>query len=250
MSLLLAVLLAPAVAGPPPVTVERGALVVTTDKGPLRIVPAYHATTRVELGGQVVWLDPWSKAKLDGAPKADVVLITDTHFDHLDRAALAKVTQTSTVIVAPPAVAAEAKDLVVQHVVRNGGSVVLGDLTVRAVPMYNLERGPEPGRRFHDPGRGNGYVLTYGGVSVYFAGDTECVPEVKALRGIDVAFLPMNLPYTMPVDEAAACVAAFRPAVVVPYHYAGSDLAAFRAAAAPSGVRVETLEFYPGGLPW
>lgn len=250
MLLLLAALWSAHAAPAPTVSVVDGVLVVDTKKGSIRVTPGYHATTRIDVAGQVFWLDPWSKAPLDGAPKADVVLITDVHFDHLDRDALAKVTLPTTTIVAPQAVADEAKDLTIAHVLANGQSVKLGDVTVRAVPMYNLERGPEPGKKFHEAGRGNGYVLSFGGADVYFAGDTECVPEIRALTGIDVAFLPMNLPYTMPVDEAAACVSAFRPGVVVPYHYAGSDLAAFRVAVAPSGVRVEQLEFYPGGLPW
>ncbi|MBW2258774.1 MAG: MBL fold metallo-hydrolase [Deltaproteobacteria bacterium] len=104
---------------------------------------------------------------------------------------------------------------------------------------------------YHEKGRGNGYLLTMGGKRVYFAGDTECTEEMKAMEGVDLAFVPMNLPYTMPPSEAAECVKAFRPAVVVPYHYAGSDLAEFSAALeGVEGVTVRIVEFYEGGLPF
>lgn len=232
------------------VTLDGGALVLGTANGPLKVFPVYHSTTRIEAGGKVIWLDPWAKAALDGVPKADLVLITDTHFDHLDKDAIAKVVKDGTVFVAPAAVKDGLPEYTVNHVLANGEQVVIGDLTIRAVPMYNLVRGPTEGGVFHDKGRGNGYVLTFGGKSVYFAGDTECTDDVKAMAGMDLAFLPMNLPYTMTPEEAAACVNVFKPGVVVPYHYAGSDLAAFKAGVTAPGVRVETVEYYPGGQPW
>ena len=98
--------------------------------------------------------------------------------------------------------------------------------------MYNLVRGPEAGKLFHDKGRGNGYVVTFGDKRVYLSGDTECTPEMKALTEIDVAFVCMNLPYTMTPEEAAGCVAAFDPKVVYPYHYGESDLTKFSSALA------------------
>jgi L-ascorbate metabolism protein UlaG (beta-lactamase superfamily) len=244
---------APAPVPPPPpkrAELVDGAVVLETEKGPLVVTPVYHGTARVSVGGKTVWIDPWSKAALDGAPKADVVLLTDTHFDHLDRDALAKVVQEGTVFVAPQAAVEPLAPIAVQHVLANGASAELGDLRVEAVPMYNLVRGPEEGGVFHDKGRGNGYVLHFGGKRVYFAGDTECTEEMKALQGIDLAFLPMNLPYTMTPEEAAACADAFAPAVVVPYHYAGSELAAFQAGVKSPAVKVLVAEFYPGGLPW
>src|SRR5439155_17729204 len=96
--------------------------------------------------------------------------------------------------------------------------------------MYNLKRGPSEGKLYHDKGRGNGYVVTYGGKRFYISGDTEGVPEMKALKNIDVAFVCMNLPYTMPPEEAAEAVRAFKPKVVYPYHYRGSDVKAFESA--------------------
>ncbi len=110
--------------------------------------------------------------------------------------------------------------------------------------MYNLKRGPEPGKLYHDKGRGNGSVLTYGGKRFYIAGDTEAIPEMRALKNIDVAFVPMNLPYTMTPEEAADAVKAFRPKIVIPYHYRGSDLSIFEKRLEGTGVEVRLLEWY------
>jgi L-ascorbate metabolism protein UlaG (beta-lactamase superfamily) len=108
-----------------------------------------------------------------------------------------------------------------------------------------LTRGPSAGKFFHDKGRGNGYVLAYGGKRFYFSGDTEGIPEVLALKNIDVAFVCMNLPYTMTPEEAAAAVKSFHPAIVYPYHYRGSDLNAFSAGLAGTGIEVRLREWYP-----
>jgi len=245
---------APEVAEPTPAaepaTGQGEDIVLSTDAGDIVVTPVYHATAIVSFGGKVIWLDPWSKGDLQGRPPADIVLITDNHPDHLDAGALAAVSKDGTQIVAPEVVA-EGLDRKVDHVLANGDRVVLGDVTVQALPMYNLVRGPEGGGVFHEKGRGNGYLLTMGGKHVYFAGDTECTEEMKALKGVDLAFLPMNLPYTMPPSEAAECVEAFRPAIVVPYHYAGSDLAEFgKALEGVEGVTVRVVDFYPGGPPF
>ena len=117
--------------------------------------------------------------------------------------------------------------------------------TIEAIPAYNLKRGPAPGKLFHDKGRGNGYVLTYRGKRFYFSGDTEGVPEMRALKNIDVAFVCMNLPYTMPPEEAADAVQAFHPKIVIPYHYRGSDLAVFQKGLEGTGIEVRLLEWYP-----
>jgi L-ascorbate metabolism protein UlaG (beta-lactamase superfamily) len=106
-------------------------------------------------------------------------------------------------------------------------------------------RGPTPGKLYHDKGRGNGYVLTYGGKRFYFSGDTEGVPEMRALKNIDVAFVCMNLPYTMPPEEAAEAVTAFHPKIVIPYHYRGSDLSVFKKALEGTGIEVRLLDWYP-----
>jgi len=111
--------------------------------------------------------------------------------------------------------------------------------------MYNLVRGPSPGKLFHDKGRGNGYVLTLGGRHLYLSGDTECIPEMKALKNIDIAFVCMNLPYTMPPEEAGQCVKAFMPKIVYPYHYRDSDLSVFtNALKSEKGVEVRLRKWY------
>lgn len=208
------------------------------------MTPIYHASTLLEIGGKAIHVDPFSKGDYAGLPKATFVLITDIHGDHLDPKALDAVVQPSTKIVAPPAVAEQLKGRPNVIVMKNGDKQDLGLFTVEAVPMYNLERGPEKGKLFHDKGRGNGYVLGFGDKRVYFSGDTECTPEMKALAAIDVAFVCMNLPYTMPPKEAAGCVNAFKPKVLFPYHYAvpggaSSNLDELKAALEPAaGVEV------------
>lgn len=218
--------------------------------GDVAVTPVYHGTVVLQNGEQTVWVDPWSKADLTSRPKADVVLLTDIHPDHLDPAALAKVLKDGTVVVAPQAVADTLEGVKVNHVLANGASHTVGSLKVEAVPMYNHHRGPEEGKLFHDKGRGNGYVVTLGGKRIYVAGDTACTDEMKALKGIDLALVPMNLPYTMPPDEAVPCVKAMAPKVLVPYHYAGSDLSVLAPALEGSGVEVKLVDAYPGGLPW
>jgi L-ascorbate metabolism protein UlaG (beta-lactamase superfamily) len=161
------------------------------------------------------------------------------------------VDKSSTVVVAPQAVADKIEARKVDHVLANGQSVTIGALKITAVPMYNNTRGPEAGKLYHDNGRGNGYLITVGGKTLYVAGDTACTTDMKALTGVDHALLPMNLPYTMTPAEAAACVQAFKPAVVTPYHYANSDLTEFTTVLnAETGVTVVLAEFYLGGTPW
>jgi L-ascorbate metabolism protein UlaG (beta-lactamase superfamily) len=145
------------------------------------------------------------------------------------------------VILAPKAVADKMPGCTV---ISNGETKTIGDFMVEAIPMYNLKPAAN-GTIFHDKGRGNGYVLTYGGKRFYFSGDTEGTPEMKALRHIDVAFVCMNLPYTMPPDAAAEAVRAFHPAIVYPYHYNGSDLSVFEKGLAGSGIEVRIRDWYP-----
>ena len=146
--------------------------------------------------------------KYSGRPKADLILITDIHGDHMDPDSIKEISKAGTEILAPPAVV---QTVTTAKPIANGETKTWRDWTIEAVPAYNLKRGPAPGKLFHDKGRGNGYVLTYGGKRFYFSGDTEGVPEMRALKNIDVAFVCMNLPYTMPPDEAADAVKAFHP---------------------------------------
>jgi L-ascorbate metabolism protein UlaG (beta-lactamase superfamily) len=213
----------------------------STSADPVKITPLRHASLMLEAGGKVIHVDPWSQGNYDGLPPADLILITDIHQDHLDPAAISKITKAGTKIIAPAAVA---KTVAAAQVLNNGEKTTWERWTIEAVPMYNLKRGPAEGKLFHDKGRGNGYVLTYGGKRFYIAGDTEGTPEMRGLKNIDVAFIPMNLPYTMPPEEAAEAVRAFHPAVVYPYHYKGSDVQAFKQALAGSGIDVRLIDWY------
>jgi L-ascorbate metabolism protein UlaG (beta-lactamase superfamily) len=212
-----------------------------TSAGTVKITPIQHASLMIEAGGQVVHLDPWSNGNYDGLPPGDFILITDIHGDHLDPKMLRKVSKAGTVILAPAAVAETVKNATV---IRNGETKTAGPFTIEAIPMYNLKRGPSPGKLFHDKGRGNGYIVTYGGKRFYFSGDTEGTAEMRQLKNIDVAFVCMNLPYTMPPDEAADAVRAFHPKIVYPYHYRDSDVNAFAKALAGTGIEVRLIDWY------
>jgi len=212
-----------------------------TRAGALKITPINHATMLIEAGGKAIYVDPTSAGNYDGLPKADLILITDIHGDHMDPKALPQVQKSDTVIYAPEAVA---KTVTAAKIIRNGESQTVGDWKIEAIPMYNLKRGPSEGKLFHDKGRGDGYVVSYGGKRIYISGDTEGVPEMRALKNIDIAFVCMNLPYTMPPEEAAEAVRAFKPKVVYPYHYRGSDLKVFETALAGSGVEVKSIDWY------
>jgi L-ascorbate metabolism protein UlaG (beta-lactamase superfamily) len=211
-----------------------------TTAGVLKITPVQHASILMEVPGQVVYIDP-AMGNYDGLPQADLILLTDTHGDHLNAKVLEKLKKAGTQIVAPEAVA---KSVAGAVVMRNGETKTLGKWTIEALPMYNEKRKRPDGGVFHEKGRGNAYVLTFGGKKIYIAGDTEDIPEARALKNIDVAFIPMNLPYTMPPEEAAGMVRAFKPKVAYPYHYRGSDLSVFEKALAGSGVEVRIRNWY------
>jgi L-ascorbate metabolism protein UlaG (beta-lactamase superfamily) len=213
-----------------------------TSAGPVKVTPLYHASTLIEAGGQTIYLDPAKPAKFSGLPKADLILITDIHGGHMDPESIKEISKPGTEILAPPAVV---QTVTTAKPIANGETKIWQAWSIEAIPAYNIKRGPEPGKLFHDKGRGNGYVLTYGGKRFYFSGDTEGVPEMRALKNIDVAFVCMNLPYTMPPEEAADAVKAFRPKIVIPYHYRGSDLKVFQKALEGTGIEVRILNWYP-----
>ena len=214
---------------------------IATISGGVEVVPIMHASLILKWEGRVIHVDPWSRGTYEGQPKADLILITDIHGDHLDLKQIDEVSKPGTVIIAPLA----AQETVTQaEVLRNGEKTETLGIGIEAVPMYNLERGPEPGRVFHERGRGNGYVLTLGEQRVYISGDTECTDEMKNLEDIDIAFVCMNLPYTMTALEAASCVNTFRPKVVYPYHHRGIDPLEFKEAVTAPGVEVVLLDWY------
>ena len=233
---------------PAPAPTSQGSAAVTdtleTSAGPVTVTPIHHGTLALGFSGKTLVVDPYSKAPAGSLPKADLVLITDIHQDHFDPAAVTAVRKADTVFVAPPVVAEKLPEA---KVLKNGEKLELLGVQIEAVPMYNKKRGPEPGKLFHDKGRGNGYLLGFGDKKVYVSGDTECISEMKALKKVDLAFVCMNLPYTMPPEEAAECVKAFKPAVVIPFHYRGSDLKLFQSALADTkGVEVRIRDFYAG----
>src|SRR5260370_13054569 len=191
----------------------------------VKIPPIDHASRLIEAGVQTIYRDPAKPSDFTGLPPADLILITDIHGDHMDPAAIASVSKPGTQIIAPAAVV---KTVTTAKTLSNGETTKWEQWTIEAVPMYNLVRGPEPGKLFHDKGRGNGYVLTYGGKRFYFAGDTEDIPEMRALENIDVAFVCFNLPYTITPEEAPDGVRAFHPKVGIPSHFPNSHLTFFQ----------------------
>ena len=217
---------------------------IPAEGGMIAITPIMHGSVQVEFGGKVIQVDPWSDGDYSAAKKADLILVTDIHGDHLDPEAIANIKKDGAAIVVPSAAADKVEG---ETILSNGETKEVVGVRIDAVPMYNNHRGPEEGKLYHDKGRGNGYILTLGGKRVYFSGDTACVPEIKALENIDVAFMTMNLPYTMSPEEAAECVRAFEPKIVYPYHYRGSDLNVFVSALKDkSNIEVRVREWYGG----
>jgi L-ascorbate metabolism protein UlaG (beta-lactamase superfamily) len=212
----------------------------STSAGTLKITPIQHASLMIQAGGKVLYIDP-AQGSFDGMPQADYILITDIHGDHMAPEIVNKLKKAGTEIVAPQAVS---KKVSGTSIIAYGQTKKLGPFSVESVPAYNLTRGPAAGKLFHDKGRGCGYIVTYGGKRFYFSGDTEATPEMKALKNIDVAFVCMNLPYTMTPEEAADAVRAFHPKVVYPYHYKGSDTAAFKKALDGTGIDVRLIDWY------
>ncbi len=217
--------------------------------GNIVITPMAHAHVMVEFGGKVIQIDPSNMGNLAASKPADLILISDIHGDHMDQPTIDNVKKASTAFVVPQALADKFAG---QTVMNNGDKKTVAGIQVEAVAAYNLTRGPQPGQLFHTKGRGNGYILTLGGKRVYFSADTECTPEIKALTNIDVAFMVMNLPYTMPPQEAADCVKAFKPKQVYAYHYnqqgltpADKNATDFAAALkGVAGVEVKSANFY------
>jgi len=210
--------------------------------GEVKITPVFHAGVLLQAGGKTIYVDPTKAAKYKGLPKADLILITHIHYDHLEPEAIAVISQPTTEVLAPASVV---ERFPAAKPMANGQTRQWNQWTIEAVPAYNLTRGPAPGELYHPKGRDNGYVLSYGGKRFYFSSDTEGVPEMRALKNIDVAFVCMNLPYTMPPEEAAEAVKAFHPKVVIPYHYRNSDLNVFKQRLEGTGIDVRILDLYP-----
>lgn len=220
---------------------------VKTNNGTLKIQPVMHASLVLSWNNKTIYVDPTGGAALyKGFAAPDIILITDIHGDHLDAKTIEAVNTSKALMVVPQAVAdmlpASAKEKLV--ILKNGDKTQQAGISITAIPMYNL---PQTSTAFHTKGRGNGYVLNIGGKNVYISGDTQGVPEVLALKNIDIAFLCMNLPYTMDINEAAKTVSAFKPAIVYPYHYRGQDVNAFKKLvnATDPKIDVRLREWYP-----
>jgi L-ascorbate metabolism protein UlaG (beta-lactamase superfamily) len=172
-------------------------------------------------GGKVVHVDPISSSyNYEGLPKADLILVTHEHGDHLDADAIKFLTKKGTDLVVTQACAEKVPGSIVMN---NGDSKTVAGLKIEAVPAYNIVHKRGGGQPYHPKGRGNGYVITFGDRRVYIAGDTENVPEMKKLKSIDIAFLPMNLPYTMTPEMVADAAKAFQPKILYPYHFGRTD---------------------------
>jgi L-ascorbate metabolism protein UlaG (beta-lactamase superfamily) len=194
---------------------------IKTSAGELEVTFIGHGTLMFSFDGKVIHVDPWSKlADYSEMPKADIILITHHHRDHFDLKALGLVRTEQTTLVLTEVCSSKVKGGLVMH---NGDVTTVEGLRIEAVPAYNLVHMRSPGVPYHPKGEGNGYVISFGDKRVYVAGDTENTPEMKALEDIHVAFLPMNLPYTMTPEMVADAARAFKPKVLYPYHFGQTD---------------------------
>jgi L-ascorbate metabolism protein UlaG (beta-lactamase superfamily) len=203
-----------------------------TSKGSLKIQPVLHGSLVLTWDNKTIYVDPYGGAKaFKGLASPDLILITDIHPDHLDTATLNSIETGKAKFIVPQAVANMLPEKYKSKavVLNNGQNITEKGILISAIPMYNL---PEEPDSKHTKGRGNGYVLNLGGKMIYISGDTEDIPEMRSLKNIDVAFVCMNLPYTMDINQAASAVLEFKPVIVYPYHYRGkeglSDTEAFK----------------------
>ena len=194
---------------------------IATSAGPLDLTFLGHGTLMLTFKDTVLHVDPYGKvADYAALPRADLVLLTHDHADHLDQAALALVRTPATDIVLPPVCADRVQGGLI---LKNGETRTVRGITVTAVPAYNLVHHRDNGEPFHPRGAGNGYLLDFGDTRLYVAGDTENTPEMAALKDVDIAFLPMNLPYTMTPEMVADAARSLRPRILYPYHYGDTD---------------------------
>ncbi|MEW7292225.1 MBL fold metallo-hydrolase [Aquimarina sp. 2304DJ70-9] len=216
----------------------------------ITIDPISHASTILEWKEKVIYIDPTGGTKAFVNKKlADLVLITDIHGDHMNIDTLDSLNLSKAEIIVPQAVAEKLPAHYTEKlvIINNGETKEIQGISIEAIPMYNLR---EEALKFHEKGRGNGYVITLGKERIYFSGDTEDIPEMRALKYIDKAFICMNLPYTMTVESAADAVLEFKPNQVYPYHYRGteglSDVIKFKEIVSKDpNIEVVQLDWYP-----
>jgi L-ascorbate metabolism protein UlaG (beta-lactamase superfamily) len=225
--------------------------IIQTDAGNVTMTPILHAAVVLEWNGQTIYLDPYGGAqRFANFSNADLICITHLHGDHLNKETLQDLNLKNTTLVAPQSVIDDLGDLKFKEIkmLANGEKMKFNAIEVEAVPMYNL---PDDETSRHRKGWGNGYVITMGGERFYFSGDTEDIPEMRDLKNIDYAFVCMNLPYTMDIDQAADAVLAFKPKVMYPYHFRGqngfSDVEKFKTMvnAKNKDIEVRLRDWYP-----
>lgn len=212
-----------------------------TDNGELTVYPLNHGTVAFTYNDLTIFVDPFGGAELfSGFDAPDLIFITDIHGDHLNPQTLNGLNTENTTFIVPQAVSEQMDQKYTQQlmVMDNGDETLVNDLMVKAIPMYNL---PEDEESFHTKGRGNGYVITLGGKHIYLSGDTEDIPEMRSLEDIDIAFVCMNLPYTMTAEQAADAVVDFAPAIVYPYHYRGQNIEEFKKLVEAGDVGTEVI---------
>jgi L-ascorbate metabolism protein UlaG (beta-lactamase superfamily) len=196
--------------------------VLPTSAGELKVTFIGHASLMLQFGGTTIYNDPVGQfGDFSKLPKADLILAAHDHFDHFDLETIKKISKAGTKVVMTPLCASKLPGGIV---LKNGEEATVDGIRVEAVPAYNLVHMRSPGVPYHPKGAGNGYVLTFGDKRVYIAGDTENIPEMKTLKAIDYAFLPMNLPYTMTPEMVADAARMFRPKVLYPYHTTDTDV--------------------------
>lgn len=196
---------------------------IKTSQGDLVISFLGHGSLMMTYVGKIIHIDPVSsEADYAKLPKADIIFITHEHYDHLDLKAVNSIKTAGTKIVGTSEVASQIPGIVVM---KNGNLQTVDGLQIEAVPAYNIVNMHVPGKPFHPKGVGNGYIVTFGDKRLYIAGDTENTAEMKKLRNIDIAFLPMNLPYTMTPEMVADAAKVFKPKILYPYHYGETDTA-------------------------
>jgi L-ascorbate metabolism protein UlaG (beta-lactamase superfamily) len=196
---------------------------VNTSAGVAEIHFIGHGSLMVSIKNFFIYIDPVSSSgTYDKLPKADLILVTHEHSDHLDTALIRTLRKNSTVLLASEKAAASVSWA---QVLRNGDVKVVNGLIINAVPAYNIKNMRTPGNPYHPKGVGNGYLITIGDKKIYVGGDTENIPEMADLKNIYIAFLPMNLPYTMTPEMVSAAVRSFKPEILYPYHYGSTNTA-------------------------
>jgi L-ascorbate metabolism protein UlaG (beta-lactamase superfamily) len=194
---------------------------ISTTAGDVEMYFIGHGSLMFKIGDYAIHIDPVrSSGNYSGLPKADLILVTHEHYDHLDKNLISDLRKDGTIMLTNANSAAEVKWA---QIMKAGDKKVVGNFTIEAVPAYNIVNMRSPGQPFHPKGVGIGFIITIGDKRFYIAGDTENTPEMKALKNIDVAFLPMNLPYTMTPEMVADAVRAFKPEILYPYHYGDTD---------------------------